>query len=913
MLRFLWLFLLVSSFISLSATEFTPIGFASGDAVVSDDKPYYKYSDKHNNVEIIYTKDNQAFAKHTASVESQIHKDYKKFYGWELDETLYVGLISSHNQVANGFSTQWPNNRQINYIGGTQLIDMFCSTSWLDTLLYHETAHNYQINVKGSAVSRGLHSVFGNGYFLLPLPVIIPNVTENSFMLEGNAVLNESWHGNGGRLYSGLYKAQTILQAETGNIVAGDVYNTKYAFPYGDIVYIQGGFFNLYLAEKYGLKNVNNYFKYHSKDWWFPQFTNASMTLAVGKDFETSLKDFSDEYKSLAKKFVKVSGKKIVSSQGYYSLNSDKKDIFFIINESGVRAPELVTMNKKSLKIEKDRDSWLSGKVLKVGFEYLTQGSKQTSTTKIYQGLFDRNGFIKNSTKSKMVQGYLSDGRSVYFDVNSSFSQAQLYVANKFYTRVNSSVLVDKKDNLYYFRQEGKKRILYKNRIPLYSYDGFYGIVSDVDSKGNIYFIANSELGSSLYKYANAVVTRVSLADNIAGAKLINDSEVLLAAISSKDYYYVKNRLISIDKKPFETKLFFEDKEFYGNFQSMEKVNKDTIDVDRSNSYNSLLDMHYSGTDFGVYYGINGVAGTINVNFADPLTQNTLNAFISRDEQNITITGLGYSNSLNQLEYRLSAYSVVDDNQYKDIRDAGLILSATLPLYKAGYYNATIKSTFYQDYSTLEREPLTLSLKLSKSEIFAYSMDVNYLNAVDISIAQERDDTIISLAYSLKHDLAYEFYIGFGAKYSQVFKNIEELNAQKKARGVKVTNSSYQIDMDSTTISIPNIENSFYLESASYAEATLNKVINLSSYWFTFPLSIQRESLYTKYRYYDLKRLNKLAKNITMNEYTLGITFATVVFNSLELPINIEYIYNDDSSGLVKNSSSVVYSIGIVY
>ena len=66
-----------------------------------------------------------------------------------------------------------------------------------------------------------------------------------------------------------------------------------------------------------------------------------------------------------------------------------------------------------------------------------------------------------------MVQAYLSDGKEVYFDVFSSYSEPQLYVDGVFYDRVNSSVIVDKNDNLYYFKQEGKTRTLYKNRTPL--------------------------------------------------------------------------------------------------------------------------------------------------------------------------------------------------------------------------------------------------------------------------------------------------------------------------------------------------------------------------------------------------------------------------------------------------------------
>ena len=135
----------------------------AGSTVVPHDEPYYKYAE--DNVEIIYTKNNLPYAKHTASMETPLNRDYENFYDWKFDETLYVGLISCNNQIANGFSTQWPNNRQINYMGGAQMVDYFSSISWLDMLLYHETAHNYQVNVKGSAVSRGLHSIFGNGFF----------------------------------------------------------------------------------------------------------------------------------------------------------------------------------------------------------------------------------------------------------------------------------------------------------------------------------------------------------------------------------------------------------------------------------------------------------------------------------------------------------------------------------------------------------------------------------------------------------------------------------------------------------------------------------------------------------------------------------------------------------------------------
>ena len=335
---------------------FVPSSGAIGQAVVPGDKTYYTH--KQGNIEIIYTKDNLPFAKHTSKIEASIHRDYEKFFDWSLDERLSVGLISDHNQIPNGFSTQFPNNRQINYVGGTSHVDYFTTTSWLDTLLYHESAHNYQTNVKGSLFSQWFHTIFGNGSFFIPT-FTIPNIIENSFMLEGNAVLNESWHGNGGRLYSGRLYAQTILQAKANKIQPSEVYNSKVEFPYGEIYYIQGGFYNLYMAEKYGLKSINSYFKYHSEDWWWPFFTNASMIQATGVDFETSLREYSDAYKKLSESLVLAEGEQIASSQFFYSLNSDAEEIFFMITDINLNSDK--DKVKESIALISDlREAWLT-------------------------------------------------------------------------------------------------------------------------------------------------------------------------------------------------------------------------------------------------------------------------------------------------------------------------------------------------------------------------------------------------------------------------------------------------------------------------------------------------------------------------------------------------------------------------
>ncbi len=855
-------------------------------SIVPHDKSYYTHQLQSKNIEIIYTKDNLSFAKETASIEESLHDNYENFFNWKLDETLYVGLISDNNQIANGFSTQIPNNRQINYIGGTEGVDYFSSTSWLDTLLYHETAHNYQLNVKGDIVSQSLHAIFGNLYS----PLIIPNLLENSFMLEGNAVLNESWHGNGGRLYSGRFKALTLLQAKDNQLKPEYLYNRKLAFPYGEIAYIQGGFYNLYMAKHYGLKRINSYFKRHSQDFMFPLYTDISMLDSVGHTFVDSVGDFERYEKNLAKDLVEVNGEIIAKSQFFSSLGNSKNEIFFITNESGRRAPELVIFNKQTKEITKHRDSYLSGKVLKVDGEYLTQGSMYTSPIRIKQGLFNANGYIKEGTDSKMIQGYLSTGQIVYFDVASSYSQPQLYVGNKFYSQVNSSVFIDKKDNLYYFKQKGKIRTLYKNKTALYSYRGFYGIVSGVDSKDNIYFVANSQLGSTLYRYSNATITRVSSGDNIVEARVINDKEVLLAAVGSQEYYYVINEMTQKQEQPYNTKLFFEDKAYYGNKyiknKRSQKIKKEE-EFNLEEEYYSLFNMHYSSAQFSIGSYMNDFIGNLNINFEDPLEQNSANLFISKDIDAISVAGAGYSNAQYLLNYRIVGYGVIDKGSKTDIRDSGIMANAKVPFLKKGYWSGALDMSYYQDYDTISREPLSVTLSLSEHEQYGVSFYANQHYGIQLYGVQEREDKIVGTNLIAKHDLPREFYIGAEGKYS-----ISDADTNINKRGVKLSSiSSY--DFDPSVINMASLSSSSYVQSAGYIGINLAKVLNFSAYFFTFPISLRRETLYTRYRYYDLADFKDVHERV--NEVKSGMTFATVFINNVTIPINVEYIYNDAS------------------
>lgn len=915
-----------------------------GTAIVPGDEQYYKA--EKENVELIYTKQNRYAAEQAMVLAPLINKEYEHSFGYAMDTPLHVGIISQQNQVANGFSTQFPYNLQINYGGGSLQADYFSSTSWLNTLLYHETAHNYQLNAKASPVTRGLHSVLGNSVMIagfFPL-FSVPNVTITSYLLEGNAVLNESWQGNGGRLYSGRFKAETVIQARAGHITPQFLYNqTTHAFPYYDRHYIIGGFFQLYLAEKYGLEKVNSFFYNHSRSWLWPFRTNHIFRITFGESYEEAIIGFNQWLLQASEGFVEAEGKPLVTSKYFTSLNSSCDKIYFMISDA-LRAPELVRLFKKEKVLKVDRESYFRGKVLNLYDEYRTQGSGFVNPTKIYQGLFDEKGHIVEGTESRIIQGYLKGGSAVYFDVPSSFDQPQLYVGDDFYAQVNSSVHIDKDDNLYYFVQNGKRRTLYRNRTPLCSYEGYYGIVSDVDSRGRVYFVASSEKGSSLYRVGESGVERVCRADNVVEARLVNDEEVLIAAIGSDSYYYVINPLESRDEVPYEVKYFFEeDPRFNTAGFSAREVQKKREKLTLDDPYYGPLNLHYGGSlvNFGTASknGKSLFTYSAAASFADPLLSNVFSLFAQSGIDEVGIAGLGYVNDAHLLEFGGTLYGVYsegDANSYYDYnattneysafsrdiekvsRRYGFSAYLRLPVIRRGYDRGDFRLSYYQDYDNNARSPLVLSGNLAHIEQYGQSMFSNYLNALSLFGAHDRGDRSYGFAYALSHDLPYKFYIGMALKgvRSDYERDDSSVDDADYTRGVRFSNFQTSIFIDPSSVVMPSLEHTRFVKQAASGELSLKKQFDGRLLFFTFPFSLTREALYAKQRYYDIQDFgqadfsrNDLGGHTVYNETTVGLTLELLLMNRLSVPVSMEYIYNDNT----REAHNYRFSLGAVF
>ena len=879
-------------------------------AVVPEDDPYFIQDS--TNARLIYTQQTKPQAEHAAALGDKLHPLYEATFGYQLDTPLSVGLISGNNQIANGFSTQYPSNRQINYMGGAQVPDYFASSSWLDTLLLHETAHNYQTNAKNNPVSRGVYNVFRNGNIFLPFfPAVTPNVFESSFILEGNAVLNESWHGRGGRLYSGRYRAMTHVQAHAGNLKKERLYNQSLNFPYREGHYIFGGHYQYFLAEKYGLDKTNEYFKNRSKYWYFPFSVNKPSKRTFLQNFDRNFDEWVAATQKKSASMVLTKGEVLARSKYYSDMNTQQNKVLLLASEDGVTAPVLYQFDMASQSMNQASSSLAFGRVFLQDGEFYTVNGRATSPWKITQGLFDENALIKEGTQGKIIQGYMDDGRAVYFDVLSSFVNPQLYIGDAFYESVHSSVLVSN-DHLYYFKQDGDKRTLYRDKQALYSFTGFYGIVADVDATGAVYFIANSPLGSSVYKVKDNKVNRVAKGDNIVAAKLAGNNQLIVEAISADDYYYSLIKMDDISESPYVVTLMWDnaDHPLHSQLTHFDDLENQTLDNEEP--YGFFNTLSYSAGNVLVAKTEDGDSVyDLSAVFSDPLTYHELTLRAQRDEDKSVLLGARYSNNQHFLLYGFESYYVAKDGleEYKnlstrdlDSRDYGIAVDVKLPFLRSGYWSGALDAGFYQDYKNIDREPLSLNVSINRAQAFGHSFYYNELFSMNAYATEDRGDQITGAALRVATSFPYETFAGIKAKYSESDAGV----SQSERRGVELNDAISFLGKDPSAFVMTSLKGDVYASRVSFTEVNASKVFNGSAYYFKFPLSLQREALSLAYRHYEIDGV-LASETIKINQASVKLSFDTVLMNIIPVRFVLESVHND--SDLITDETQTTFGL----
>jgi len=831
--------------------------------------------------------------------QEEVLKEYTQEYGYPLDDTLFVGLASQNNQIANAFSTQIPLNSQIFYGAGAGMVDYFCFNSWLKTLLLHETAHNFQLNPKENLPSKVAHKVFGNTpiTFLGLIPLFpIPNITESSFIFEGNSVLNESRFGNGGRLYSGYALAELLTQARAGKITPEQVYNETLTFPYGEKFYLIGGFFQEFLFRRYGIERVNGYFKTYATQI-VPLFSNSVFKEQFGKDFITLLDEFVQETLQKHANFQTTKGEPLATSRYLRPMNATAQEIYALIGDAH-HPNEILSINKATTKVQHHQGSWRGGEPFKIGENYYTQSSAKVSLDSIKMGLFDRDGYLYPPTESKVIQGYLHNGKAVYFDLKRSLEVPHIMIEEQFYDTTNSSVFIDKTDNLYYCKQKGAKRYLYRNKEPLFSWRGHYGFVVDVDAKGAIYFITNSPDGSTLYRYHHQNIETLGVGDDVVDFKLLNQTQGVATTINAEGFTYQK---VTLHPQPATIPTITLDylQESNATLTQLAHPFQSQSSKLPSVPYQPIKELKYSALNpYIAYIEGEGMLVNLNANFTDPLQQNSLNALLSYTTDR-TVAGVNYQNSAQLLGYGLSLYGVDHYQPDEEERDHGYGAYLNLPLLNRGYWSATTNFSYTKAYTNIYRKPWTLSMDLQMTQQFGVSKYPNLEHRFSLFASRDRDSINTGVSYQGMHDFVGESYLGYKGSYMQA----QKLQPSRE-KGIRISDSLADIQDERANIIMPTLDQTYYAKDLTFGELAWYQVINASLYFYSFPLSLQRETLYLKERYYAL---GGLEHNRYYTESIVGLESDLLFFHQLPIPLSIEWLYNDK----VKDRSQFRFMMGL--
>ena len=629
-----------------------------------------------------------------------------------LDEKLTIILISPKTQVSNALATVLPSFTISLYPVGVIGLHELSLPVWFEGVFEHELNHIFQMSHSRSPeILRKVFNMPGLLFFYLYNPY--PNLFIPRFIMEGDSVLKESLFHYGGRLYNGYARALVYSQIKHFRYQM-DQFMYKHLLRFrltphsGREKYLHGGYFMAMLAEVYSHKTVNSFFnldkrtpssKIRKQIKEAPVKEFLSPLFAENFSFRQThlfLKDLTKTYFNhwLKKASMqKSSDEPVLFKSTVCPVFGSKGDEIFFLTSDLKSVSMLRVFNKKTKEWTSKKMDLPLGKVFKIKGRYYARSSKEVKPYTIHYSLFSDGLHNNEQFDSKYIQD-LWNKKILYIDPKNNLDGFKLYVNDKLYSDTHSNALFDEKGNIYFFKQKHKKRTLYKNKWPVFSYSGYYGSVQEVRD-GTIYFTGSSPYGSSIYQYKNGKTSRSVSSDTVIQAKMINNKEFIACEVTPYGYEYkIIPKKISQGKpvlyqyqfkkrKPLKTvqnsQQTSEDNSFFTNpltdvqtlASQKEKINSNTerqvSAVTQENKktdlnykeYSPLKHIRYTGGTFQGFTAITSNMLGMNFMFADHLLRHIITpgyiaVFPFYDlTDGLHLLNLNYQNRIYPLEWQL--------------------------------------------------------------------------------------------------------------------------------------------------------------------------------------------------------------------------------------------------------------------
>lgn len=825
---------------------------------------------------------------------------YEKDFFWKLDERTSIVLASDNNQIPNAFAMTSPNNLTVYYSGGVEFLESSATSSWLYVLSTHERAHIYQLNVKQHPYKE-LKYIFGNDPVILipfiPLPIFLsPNLFLPTFLVEGNAVLNESRFHVGGRLFSGESRALVAGLILDGKADLKYMMNDHIFFPFGNEKYLVGGYFQSYLASIYGVSLVDSFFSKNANRYLNPFYLKTSFAETFYQNYEALYSNFLEKMKNNFYSFQKAQGREIAFSisEVQFNKNLDGSKILFTTQETGKSRLFFNQLDSENLSLSKSETLLKSGKVFEITpGKFASVSSDFIDQTKYLYSLFDENKKSIKQFEGKYIHDMKSNNTS-YFLMSKSIDTGELYLNDQFIAQTESKSFLDEAGNIYYFKQNGQERILFQNHKKLFSYKGFYGTLQEVISENEIYFVASSRNGSSLYLWNQGKIQKVLSADNIVRSLKLKD-HFLVSALQSDGYhvYLIPNENKYIDELP--------EVYSYSHFDTQTSLDSESIaqkpteaTATSFSDYFSLTEMRFNRFAPSLYYDLDDVAWFNELSFIDPLFWSSLDMGFS----------LADKISYNYLTYQYTPYLV--DIFTSLTNETWNTTNRLFPKYRTdthlslGFEYSLFSNAFHNLKTGLIFQDRTVGNKNYNNQkvYFEYSYSESYLLnylpyryfSIQPSAYKKDNSLIINVMTQASSYLGGDFYMSLGYNYYQEkFDTLApSLNPKMKFK------EKFPLLAFAPTLLIEQLEQH---------QLELLKEIPFSAYYYRFPISIRRVAPYLGYqenKSYDLKG-NFLRESLKF--FNVGLEIEALFFHRVPSRMRI---LNSEVTTLDKKENSII-------
>ncbi|NUM58850.1 MAG: hypothetical protein HUU56_09475 [Bdellovibrionaceae bacterium] len=805
---------------------------------------------------------------------------YEQEFEWLLDEKTSIVLTSEYNQIANAFAMTTPNNLTVYYVGGVDFLELSASSSWLYLLSTHERAHIYQLNVKQFPTTK-LKYVFGNSVVVvlpyISIPIFItPNQFLPTFIVEGNAVLNESRFNLGGRLHSGEARALVNSMIINNKGTLELIMNDNILFPFGNEKYLIGGYFQSFLAEKYGIKKVNSFFKENANRFLNPFFLNLSFSETFYQGYETLYKEFLQQTESTAKHFQKAKGKLISNSLSEVifndSLNSDK--IIFSVQTDGKSRRKIYSLDKKSKSFYSRESKIKSGKIFELKEnQFFSVNSDLINKDKYLYSLFDEEQKSITNFEGKYIHDIKNKVTS-YFLMSESIDKGALYINDRFITNTESKSLLDNNGNIYYFKQEGKQKNFYKNFDKIFTFQGYYGILQQVISDNEIYFTANTDLGSGLFCFCNQKILRIVAGDNIVRSFKIDEKNFILSTLTAEgyevlltdettDFLVINTEQPTVYNYKFSSPNNFNPSNSQALSTTILQQGNNSFSTALFHDYFSLREMRFSEFSPSMISNKNDTVWLNQFSFVDPLFWSNLNF------------GFSFSNntSYNFLNYTYTPY-IVDltldiENETKDFSDtldihkyrtnSHYFIGIQYPIINSSFFTIdTSMSTGNESVGDLHyfNTTLLLSFHYMENYFLNYKPYRSFSLNSGISMIEDHFSQHFLTDFSLY--LGDNFYLSVGASYSD--EKIETLSSKIK-QNIKPR----------TKFELLSFSPNYIVSKLQQRQIELLHELAVSKYYFRFPFSLRRLAPFISFQQNDFFDIDANYKKEKREFFNVGI------------------------------------------